>query len=346
MADETPTPPAALPWLTLLPWQQDAARAALSHRSSWPHALLIHGPRGIGKHALALYFAQALLCEAASTDGLPCGECAGCRYAVAGQHPDLMRLELVTIAPDDGTLEWVDTISIDRVRGLTEFVHLTSHRQRAKVGVISPAERMNTAAANALLKTLEEPPDNTYLILVSDEPGRLMPTVLSRCRRLAAPVPTPADARVWLVAQGVGTPEEAMAQAAGAPLLALAAADPTIVAERRAWLAALAAPERLSVQELSARIDEGGKDERKARLAHALDWLTGWIADLARVAAGAPARHNPGAAQDLKRLASRVAPIELFRYYRVLLQQRALLVHPLQPRLVALALLIDYRALF
>jgi DNA polymerase-3 subunit delta' len=240
----------------------------------------------------------------------------------------------------------VDTITIDRVRALTEFAQLTSHRQRAKVAVIAPAERMNAAAANALLKTLEEPPPGTYLILVSDRPGRLPPTILSRCRKLAAPFPAPDTAGGWLAAAGVEAPEVALAQAAGAPLAALAYADPAVVSERREWIAALSAPERLSVPVLAARIDAGGKEERKARLARAVDWLIGWTVDMARVEAGGAVRQNPDAAEPLHRLAARVAPIALFRYHRSLLGQRALLVHPLQPRLVAEALLIDYKALF
>ncbi len=345
-AEESDAGPAGLPWLPLLPWQRDAARDALARRSSWPHALLVHGPRGIGKHALALAFAQGLLCESPRADALACGDCPGCRYALAGQHPDLMRLELLAFDQDAGTLQAVDTIAIDRVRALTEFVQLTSHRQGAKVAVIAPAERMNAAAANALLKTLEEPPPGTYLILVSAQPGRLPPTILSRCRKLAAPLPTSAEARSWLTAQGVERPELVLAQAGGAPLAALAQAEAGVQGERRAWLAALGLPERLSARGLAARIDAGGKDERKARLAHALEWLLAWTADLARVAAGGAARQNPDAEEPLVRLATRVAPIALFRYHRSLLRQRALLAHPLQPRLVAEALLIEYRALF
>ena len=346
MTDERETSAVRLPWLPLLPWQRDAARAALAQRSSWPHALLLHGPRGIGKHALALNLAQALLCEAPPPDGLACGECPGCRYAAAGQHPDLMRLELIVIDPEEGTLEAAESITIDRVRSLTEFVQLTSHRQGAKVAVIAPAERMNAAAANALLKTLEEPPPGTYLILVSDQPGRLPPTILSRCRKLAAPRPSSAEARAWLAERGVALPDLALAQAAGAPLAALAHADPGLQAERRAWLSALALPERLSAPVLAARIDAGGKDERKPRLAHALEWLIAWTADLARVAAGGGVRQNPDAAGPLAQLAPQVAPVALFRYHRSLLRHRAMLSHPLQPRLVAEAMLIDYGALF
>jgi DNA polymerase-3 subunit delta' len=338
--------PSALPWLPLLPWQETTAREALAQKQRWPHALLIHGPRGLGKHALALNFAQALLCESPLPDGMACGRCPGCRYASAGQHPDLMRLELAQFDAEEAEFKAVDGITIDRVRTLIEFVQLTSHRQRAKVAVIAPAERMNTAAANALLKTLEEPPTGTYLILVSSEPGRLPPTIVSRCRKLPAPLPTFAAAQAWLVAQGVADPALALAQAGGAPLVALSRSDSAVVAERRAWLAGLSEPERLTSLELAARIDAGGKNERKARLAHAVEWLLAWTADLARLQAGDQARLNPDAATALARLAPQVAPVPLFRYHRFLLMQRALLAHPLSPRLVAEAMLIDYAALF
>ena len=346
MTTEPATEAARLPWSPLMPWQIDVARSMLERRARFPHALLLHGARGIGKHALALNLAQGLLCESPRADGVACGTCAGCTLAVAGQHPDLMRIELLVIDPEEGTLELVDAIAIDRIRSLTDFVQLTSHRHRAKVAVIAPAERMNAAAANALLKTLEEPPQGTYLILVSDEPGRMPPTLRSRCRKLAAPLPTREDSLAWLEEQRVDAPELALAQAAGAPLRALALCAPVVQSERRAWLAALAVPDRLSAPALAMRIDAGGKDERRARLAHALEWLIAWTADLARVAAGGTVRLNPDAAAALERLAMRVAPVALFRYHRALLQQRAMLSHPLQSRLVAEAMLLDYQALF
>ena len=347
MIDEVEaTEPIALPWQALPPWQLATARSLLAQRAQWPHAVLIHGPRGIGKHALALALAQALLCEAPQGDGLACGACPGCRYAEAGQHPDLMRLELVEVDEDEGGLKNVDTISIKRVRALIDFVELTSHRQRAKVAVIAPAERMNNAAANALLKTLEEPPAGTYLILVADLIGRLPATILSRCRRVRVAAPPAEEASAWLAAQGVSEPQLALAQAGGAPLTALELAGDDWQAERKLWLAALGTPERLSVLSLAARIDAGARDARRARLGRAIDWLLGWVADLARVAAGGDARHNPDFARQIAALGGKVAVPRAFRYHDSLLRQRALLSHPLQPRLVAEALLIDYRALF
>jgi DNA polymerase-3 subunit delta' len=342
---DTGTAP-ALPWPGLPPWQAPLATETLAGRASWPHALLVSGPRGIGKHALALHFAQALLCETPGADGSPCGRCPGCRYAIAGQHPDLMRLELSTFDESTGEWETVDTIAVDRVRALIDFVLLSSHRQRAKVAVIAPAERMHASAANALLKTLEEPPPGTFVILVSDQPGRLPATIVSRCRRLHVPLPPAAAAIEWLTAQGVATPAAALAQAGGAPLLAHSHADAATQAERKAWQDALSDPARLPVIALAQRIDAVGRDERKPRLALAIDWMIAWVADLARAGAGCPARRNPECAEKIAALAARVAPIGLFRYHRSLLRQRALLAHPLTPRLVAEALLLDYKALF
>ena len=328
----------------LLPWQEAVAREALAQRSRWPHALLITGRRGIGKRALALHFAQALLCEEPGA-GAPCGHCPSCGYVAAGAHPDLRRIEPIE-RDEEGNVKPIDAILVDRIREMIEFAQLTAHRQRAKVAVIAPAEAMNAAAANALLKTLEEPPPATYLLLVSDQSGRLPPTIVSRCRVLAAPEPKVDAATAWLAAQGVERAELLLAQAGGAPLLAVTLADPAVQREREALLDLLAQPERFSPVAFGARLDAYPREQRGARLADALYWLLAWTTDLAAVASGGVARFNPDRDEALARLASRVARVTLFRYYRLLLRQRELLGHPLQPRLVAEALLLEYRAAF
>jgi len=143
----------------------------------------------------------------------------------------------------------------------------------------------------------------------------------------------------------VDAPELALAQAAGAPLSALEHAAPGVRAERRAWLDALLQPERISVQGLAARIDAGGRDERKARLARVVDWLIALTADLARVAAAArcgrirtPPPRSPGSRRGGARRIVSLSSIAV--------AATRVLAHPLQPRLVVEALLIDYRALF
>jgi DNA polymerase-3 subunit delta' len=337
--------PKPVSWQPLLPWQRAVAANALASRSRWPHALLVTGRRGIGKRSLALHFAQALLCEEPRADGSACGHCPSCGYIVAGAHPDLRLIEPVEY-DEDGDPKPVDAIVVDRIRELIQFTQLSTHRQRAKVALIAPAEAMNAAAANALLKTLEEPPPGTYLLLVSDQSGRLPATIVSRCRLLPAPEPDVESATRWLAAQGVERPELLLAQAGGAPLLALTLADAATQREREALLDALSQPERLSPVAFGARLDAYPRDERKARLADVVYWLLAWTADLAAVASGGTPRFNPDRREALASLGGRVARVALFRYYRALLTQRALLGHPLQPRLVAEALLFEYRAAF
>ena len=343
MSEGIAVPPSG--WQPLPAWQRDVATHALSRRDRWPHALLIIGRKGIGKRMLALEFARALLCESPDAAGGACGVCPGCTYVAQGTHPDLRVIEPY-VFDDEGNATPVDSIAIDRIRELTEFTHLSAHRSRAKVAVIAPAEAMNASAANALLKTLEEPPEQTYLLLVSHQPARLPATIASRCQRLAAPDPDTASAATWLKARGVDRAELVLAQAGGSPLLALDLADPSLQRQRDSLLDELARPERLSPVALGAQIDAGAKDQRKARLGDALYWLLTWTADLAAVAAGASPRFHPDRGEALSRLAARVARVPLFRYYRTLLQQRSLLAHPLQPRLVAEALLFEYRTLF
>jgi DNA polymerase-3 subunit delta' len=205
---------------------------------------------------------------------------------------------------------------------------------------------MNVAAANALLKTLEEPPAGTHLILVAHQPGRLPATVRSRCQWLAAPIPDEVTAKEWLVKQGVSQPEDVLAQAQGAPLAALRLANADYQAERTVWLDALASPPTLDPIELAARIDRAPRDLRKVLLGAAIDWLAAWCADLAAVQAGGAALQNRDYAAPLAALATTVAPLSLFRYHRSLLQERAQIAHPLQPRLVAEALLFEYQKLF
>jgi len=332
-------------WQPLAPWQRAAAGAALQARARWPQAMLVTGRRGIGKGILALHFAQALLCEQPHADGSACGACPSCGYVAAGVHPDLRVIEPIE-RDDEGNLVPVDAITVERVRALIEFTQLSTHRLRAKVALITPAERMNAAAANALLKTLEEPPPATCLILVSHLPGRIPATIISRCQRLVAPDPDVAAATAWLEAHGADNAELLLAQAGGAPLLALTFADSAVQRERELLLDGLSRPERLRPVLFGARLDGYPKDERKAQLAAVVYWLQTWIADLAASSGGGAPRFNPDRRDALRELGRKVARLKLFRYYGTLLQQRALLGHPLQPRLVVEALLFEYLALF
>ncbi|MDR0249715.1 MAG: hypothetical protein LBI35_00110 [Burkholderiales bacterium] len=141
-------------WQGAYPWQHTALQARLRQRASWPQALLIHGAAGIGKRVLALNVGRALLCEDTERrQGEACGVCESCHYVEIGQHPDLMLIEPLE-RDSSGEVKVLDAIPVDAIRRLIDFMQVTSHRGRAKVAVIVPAEQMNAAAANALLKTL------------------------------------------------------------------------------------------------------------------------------------------------------------------------------------------------
>ena len=161
-------------------------------RDRLPHALLLHGPLGVGKGLLARRLVAAVLCEvavSARAAGEGCGECRSCRLLSAGTHPDASWM-----LPEDPR----GSIGIDEVRGVVARVGLTSHYGGSKSVVVEPAEAMTTPAANALLKTLEEPPGDAVFILVSHAPARIAPTIRSRCQALAIGLPGPDAARAWL----------------------------------------------------------------------------------------------------------------------------------------------------
>lgn len=196
-----------------LPWLAEACQTLQRARAAgrFPHALLIHDQPGSGGEWLATFAAQAVLCRA---EDPPCGHCEDCRRIAAGTHPDLLRTT---------PLEDSQSIRVEQVRELCSELALTSHgRAGASVAIIAPADAMNVNAANALLKTLEEPRAGVTLVLVSAMPSRLPATVRSRCQRLAVAAPSRLASLAWLQAQDSAADWNAVLDVLGnAPLLAL-----------------------------------------------------------------------------------------------------------------------------
>jgi DNA polymerase III subunit delta' len=230
-----------------------------------PHALLFHGAPGVGKLALAERFAQLLLCEKRRQGTTPCGACEGCRWFLAGNHPDARFLEPEALARQTAVAEEGDEeksksskqpsteIKIGQVRALAGFVNVGSHRAGLRVAIIHPAEDMNTSAANALLKSLEEPPPGAMFLLVSHRPARLLPTIRSRCVPVPVPLPEAKAAAAWLAAQGVSAPERWLAFAGGAPLRALDYATGERGAAIERVLRGIAAGDRSALGEVKDR---------------------------------------------------------------------------------------------
>jgi len=203
------------------PWQQrihDQAAAALD-AGRLGHGLLFCGPNRLGKRKVAEHLARRLLCTDRRADGEPCGECRGCRLWAAGSHPDY---QLVSFIPTKDGSKLRTEIVIEQIRKLSEQMALTPQYGGAQVVIIDPADSINHAAANALLKTLEEPVPGRYLWLVSAQPSRLSATIRSRCQKLEFRLPPRAEALEWLQRQGhaASEAEEALDAARGHPGLA------------------------------------------------------------------------------------------------------------------------------
>ena len=218
-----------------LPWLAPVLRQTL--RTQHAHALLLHGPQGVGQFELALTLAQAWLCEAAQVASRPCGHCASCKLVQARSHPDLLVLIPEILQPElgwgagDGDEAGVERasktkpsqeIKVDAVRRAVNFAQITSARGHGKVVVLHPAERMNAVSANTLLKTLEEPAGDTRFVLSCATPDALLQTIRSRCQGVTLSLPPVGEASAWLSGQGVADAVVMLAAAGGQPQEALA----------------------------------------------------------------------------------------------------------------------------
>jgi DNA polymerase-3 subunit delta' len=211
-----------------LPWLRDALTQA--QRLTRSHALLLHAGVPAGQFELAMTLAQAWLCEHA--DRAPCGRCTSCRLARQRTHPDLhvvvpeaLRMEFDWLTEDDplfraGAKQPSREIKVDQVRDAIEWSQRSAGSKRGRALVMHPAQALNMAAANALLKTLEEPPGSLRIVMAGGDPERLLPTIRSRVQCLALQLPDAATALAWLEAHGVMGGERALAVAGGSPLAA------------------------------------------------------------------------------------------------------------------------------
>ncbi len=251
------------PWLEPQKQQLRAAFAA----GRMPHALLIHESPGAGGTLLAYWAAQLVLCRAPTA--APCGQCAACRHVQDRQHPDL-----INVVPLGDSAQ----IRIEQVRELTADLALTSHQGGYKVGVLAPADSMNRFAANALLKTLEEPSPRTLLVLVVSVPSRLPVTIASRCQRLRVPTPARAAAVEWLAAERGAADWAGVLEVLGDAPLEAAAVDPAAV------IAAAAETHRELEEIVGGHGDAGASAERWARgeLALRLACFETWLTDRIR----------------------------------------------------------------
>ncbi|ULQ46261.1 DNA polymerase III subunit delta' [Flagellatimonas centrodinii] len=250
-----------------LPWQAPLLSTLRQQQAAGQlgHALLITGPAGVGKRHLAHALVAASLCEQGGDSA--CGTCPACARLAAGSHPDRQWLQR---RADDKTGKLRRDISIEQIREMIERVMLSAQYGRGKFVLIDPVDALNGAGRNALLKTLEEPPAETVLLLISERPLELPATVRSRCRQLRLAPPPAAEAAQWLSRQGHDA--QLLPWAGGAPLQAAAWSESQQGAHFQRWAQGLTAIARGRTEPL-ALAAEIGRDE----VAGFVEWLIRWL---------------------------------------------------------------------
>ena len=317
-------------------WIEQVYNELVLRLDTLPQAVLIHGPRGLGKLDLARSFAQRILCEAPDAGPKACGRCDGCRWFLAGQHPDIRQIEpdasavAVETAEDGERLpagqkkKPSTEIRIDQVRELSDFINIGSHRGRRRVALFHPAEAMNLNAANALLKNLEEPAPGACFILVSHQPRRLLATIRSRCIAFAVRIPDRASAVRWLEQQGVAPADEWLALAAGAPLAAKDLAGSEAGKRMRGWRELLEA----HPEDLAGRLAINDREQ----LEPFVELLQKWAFDQAARGSGVPGKYGLEDASGRTGVSAAGSRLWL-EYARKLGEARRAARHPVNPRL-------------
>jgi len=274
----------------LAPWTARQLQALLAQRG---HAWLLQGPSGLGQFELALAMVRAWLCDQPTPQGA-CGHCPSCHGIDVHAHPDLVVLmpetemlargwplpERAQAEIDDKKRKPSRDIRVDAMREAIEFAQRTSGRGRGKALLIYPAERMNAVTANALLKTLEEPPGDARFVLASDAAHLLLPTIRSRCQALRVSLPAEAEALAWLKPMTQGFDAVTLLHLAhGAPLRARTLAQPELLALRDRLFTGFVA---VSLGKRDPLNEAGAWNQ--ADPAVIFDWLGGWVSDLLRLA--------------------------------------------------------------
>ncbi len=338
----------------LYSWQEEPWRQIQGLGQRLPHAFLLYGPHGIGKTVFAGHLAQALLCENRGQGGHACQQCDSCGWFVQYSHPDYRRVRPELLDEEDAPVADGEEVAsktskasktpskeivINQIRALSDFMNISTHRSGRRVIVLYPAEALNVPAANALLKSLEEPNANTVFILVSNSIDKLLPTILSRCHKFGMGQPDATIALTWLQEQGIKDADVWLAQQGGAPLAAMDMAQSELRGDLDEFLRYLSKPGT----ELSLKTAD---KMQKMEMPVVVGWLQRWLYDIFSYKQRGRIRYHPRYERELKALSMQAEESALQQFIKSCNERQAIASHPLSAKLFLEDMLLEYSALF
>ena len=328
--------------MTYYPWQKQNWLSITKDFNQLPNAWLFYGQPGIGKVDFAQAVAAALLCKTPLENQHACGHCASCHWLHRSNHPDfyIVTPTLPAIEADIASrpLKKLPLIKIEAIQQMMNFASLSSHQGALRIALIAPAEAMTTAAANALLKILEEPAKTLLFLMVSHAKTRLLPTIVSRCRQFPLSTPSYKCALDWLKKQPVDNAEAILALQSGSPLLNHEATYSTL---HQNFIKTLSQPTLIALLNIAEEIEQ-----QKVPLALSLTWLAKWLFDLIAYQLSSTIRFHPHEKASLQKLVQWLNGPALFACYDKIQAIRSGELQVLNARTQLEALLIEYRRLF
>lgn len=328
----------------LFPWQSGVWQLINQDLRRLPHALLLHGRAGIGKYDFARYLSQTLLCLNKKSSGHACGICASCNWFDDESHPDFRLLSPEQESESDGEItpgkktRKKTQISVAQIRELTDFLGLSSHHSNGlRIVLIHPAETLNLASANALLKMLEEPASGVVFILVAHQLQRLLPTIISRCHKVSMPVPNESQALAWLDSQGVENAKQQLAYLEGSPVKVLA--EQLYFGQLSQIWTLLSLGPKLQPHTAAPVLIAGSVEL-------GIISIQKWIYDIVALKLGQQTRYHVQHINALQALAEKVNLGRLFDFQKKMIELRKLAFHPLNHELQMESLLLEYTKIF
>tara|TARA_Y100001936_G_C16088933_1_gene684303 strand:- start:1108 stop:2163 length:1056 start_codon:yes stop_codon:yes gene_type:complete len=341
----------------MYPWQNKIWKRLVINNAAIGHAILLKGKEGIGKFGFAKSMAKLLLCEHSEIRDRACNSCLSCMWFEHNSHPDFNLVEPDVLSMSSSEFrpklgldrkgESSKTklknkpskqISVEKIRALSDVINMSSHRNGYKIILIRPVESMNIAAANALLKNLEEPTPQTLFILVTNNSYKVLSTIRSRCKQINMPVPSFDLAKIWLQDKGVKDINKTLALVGNSPLSALEYSTGKYYIGHTNFINNISALKGFNPISLADEL-------QKSDLPITVNWLQKWCYDLMSYRISGKIRYHTYMKSRIEELAIKIDILLLAGYLRKLIDMQQLAHHPLNPRLFLEEVLISYAEL-